>query len=59
MVLERWNRDNETLIMLTAGFGPGYLLKPTLFLLLIGQFWWAASLLFFPTFGTGRRGDRA
>ena len=36
MVLERWNRDNETLIMLTAGFGPGYLLKPTLFLLLIG-----------------------
>ena len=36
MVLERWNRDNETLIMLTAGFGPGYLLKPASFLLLIG-----------------------
>ena len=31
MVLDRWSRDNETIIMAASGYSPGYLLKPAAF----------------------------
>ena len=35
MVLDRWSRDNETIIMAASGYSPGYLLKPAAFLLVV------------------------
>ncbi len=35
MVLDRWSRDNETVIMAASGYSPGHLLKPAAFLLMV------------------------
>ena len=35
MVLDRWGRDNETIIMSASGYSPGHLLKPAAFLLVV------------------------
>ena len=37
MVLDRWSRDNETIIMAASGYSPGYLLKPAAFLLVVSS----------------------
>ena len=35
MVLDRWSRDKETIIMAVSGSSPGHLLKPATFLLVV------------------------
>jgi len=35
MVLDRWGRDNETIILAASGYSPGHLLKPAAFVLFV------------------------